>query len=379
MAPKPDRRRRRSLVAAILIVAISALYVVAAWNSAFDRESGGNPAAEQLVAGPFRAKADAARSYTLLRAEENEKAAAAAARAISSDPIDRNPTALLGAALLASGNATGADAAFRVAAQFGWRQSLTQLYWLQVGLATSDWDTAALRMDALLRSDPEMPNADMLLSRFEADAAGRAALSRRLAENPPWTQQYLLPGERFSPKQLALRGETLTALAETGGALGCEPVKAFTEQLVLRGQYDRAESVWDAHCPQAVATGALRDPRFARLELSARPDPLGWRAQSDADLVIRPRDEGGVELENTGIGAMVALSQPVLWNGSRTFAWGADRGERIALTVDCGQPARPDFSQDGRVTLSAPQCPTRHLRVWIAPGSGPVMLPEISS
>ena len=61
--------------------------------------------------------------------------AAAAEQAVRADPIDPRSKALMGAGQLTDRKAVQADRSFRVAARFGWRDPLTQLYFMNAGFA----------------------------------------------------------------------------------------------------------------------------------------------------------------------------------------------------------------------------------------------------
>ena len=112
------------IVASLGLLAFAAL----AGASGLDRMSLFEPALGRLVPEPLRAQG--ARSTAALAITRNQPgpALAAARAAVKADPIDPGSTALLGTAYLLNGQLAEAEAAFRVAARFGWRDPATQAY-----------------------------------------------------------------------------------------------------------------------------------------------------------------------------------------------------------------------------------------------------------
>ena len=163
-----------------MLGAVAAIAVLALGNG-LDRASARNPDLARFVPGFLAAEAHRSTAATALQAGDKPLATAAAARAVASDPIDPRSTALLGASQLAAGQNVKADRSFRIAAKFGWRDPLTQIYFMNAALNAGQPRLAALRIDAVLRQAPNFPVRDMLLAQFEATPQGRAALAERLA------------------------------------------------------------------------------------------------------------------------------------------------------------------------------------------------------
>lgn len=169
----------------------------------------------------------------------------AASRLVAAEPMNGQRLGLLGAARLASGDAAGADAAYRASAEAGWRDAGTQAYWLSRAQDRGDWRQAALRLDALLRTDPQMKNMQNLLAPFEASVEGREALAQTIARPSPWRARYLRALGEISDAQLLARAQVVT---ETGRALACEDVAMLIGRLEERGSAPTARTLRERHC-----------------------------------------------------------------------------------------------------------------------------------
>ncbi|QQN72984.1 hypothetical protein [Croceicoccus sp. YJ47] len=389
MPARPDRTAQRGAsvsgrIAAWAAVAGLLVYGVAAWGSAFDRAAAKTAVAERLVPGPFRAHAHAAAARLALAQENLPAAIAAARRAVATDPIDPDASSLLGSALYVDGQAEAASSAFRVAAQFGWRDEATQIYWLEYARLTGDWDLASLRADALLRAHPSLPLMSRILGPFEENATGRAALAERLAFRPDWTRTYLQPGETTDTEVVRSRARLLAAMPDAGlKPLGCGTVTAMTDRLVRESLFDDAQAVWFAHCERADAANRVQDSQFRQFDLSSQRDPLGWRAVPDGNVrLAKDGADAGLRIELSGPNTKRVLFQPIrIAEPQATIRWTAtdadgDASDRIGISYDCGGPSRPAIGGT-RVTLS-PQCAFGNLNVWLAPGNGPVTLKSVA-
>ncbi|HZF46725.1 MAG TPA: hypothetical protein VEZ26_10330, partial [Sphingomonadaceae bacterium] len=186
---------KTGLAARLLLSGFSLAYLTAAWGSGFDRLSAETPTLERLVPGAFRAEADLSAGAVALARGDGTKALAFAEGAVRNDPLRPQASALLGTARSFANDPQDAEVAFRVSAQRGWRDRLTQIYWYDAAMRANDVERAALRADALLRANPNLEGAAKLLAPLEATAEGRLALARRLAEAPAWSNAYFHAGQ----------------------------------------------------------------------------------------------------------------------------------------------------------------------------------------
>lgn len=373
--------------AVVRIVASAALllYLCAAWGNGLDRLSTASPALERLVPGPLRAQADRSAAAIALARGDSAAALVFARHAVLHDPVDPLSNSLLGSALQFRGDPSRAEAAFRVAAERGWRDRLTQLYWYGVALEAGDAERAALRADALLRAEPFFAASGALLEPLEASAEGRAALARRLAGNPDWAAAYLTVDPEAGAAQLRLKSGIALLAANDGGALDCKAARPLVTVLIQRGMRRDAEGLWRGTCSGGAAAGAagygLADGGFEQLGAESAASPFGWSKHASGDMLVEITDAGvghALSLRNSASVSRLALSQALaLAPGAyRVRAKiGADgAGESgVVVSLDCGaHPRRPpdvrgDIARSGQM-LSVGSCDSQVLGVWLRPG-----------
>ena len=378
--------RRGALLARLGITLLLLAFAGLAGASGLDRLSALVPAIGRNV--PERFQAQAARSATVLAlARTNPDAAIASARrAVASDPFEPASTSLLGTAYLLGQQPAEADAAFRVAARFGWREPATQLYWYQAALLGGDLPRAVDRADALLRTHPGLSTRDEMLLPLESTPEGRAALIVRLAGRPLWLTEYLAPEGDVADETLDRRSLVLAELAAAGTRLGCEPVAYFVSLELTRGARRNAEQVWSGHCPGAELAGGLADGNFARFG-SDDASPFGWRTNLSGDVSVRTidkeRGDRAVGLINRSAVSRLVLRQAVaLEPGTYRLTAVAPAG-RVAASFGCGgPPAVPSLTNgdpaSGGQTLTVERCPTLELGLWVRPSTTEVELDSVA-
>lgn len=367
---------RPARLAVGLVLAIA--YAICAWGSALDRAAPSAPPLARLVPAPLKVQSIRVDAQAALSRERPDIAASLLRRAIARDPVDTRLWSALGVSLLAAGEMEQAHEAFRNSLALGWRDGPTQAYWLDASLRVGDWENAAVRADAILRDDPESPIGRQVLERFEASPEGRHALVERLAAQPYWLDRRYLRAERdVDDAALRRRVPVLVGLAERGVTLGCERTNAVVRAFVWREMYDGARRISEAHCSQDAVTAGVGDGSFAKVDFSGSGDPLGWRFVPSASVAARqaPGDEGLV-MSNEGTAARSILARPVQFPpGAVRLQLVSPDDDRLALSLDCGQPVRPRMG--GSALLDVPDCQTQTLRVWIAGKSRDVRLTGI--
>ena len=362
------------------------LFGALALASGIDRMSVQAPALGRLVPGPLQAQGARATSALAFAREQPVAAVAAARRAVANDPVEPGSTSLLGMAYLLNEQPAEAEAAFRVAARFGWREPATQVYWYQAALDSGDLPRAVDRLDALLRTHPQLPARDLLLSPLESTSEGRAALIVRLAGKPNWLQYYLKPEPELADETVERRSRVLADLAAGATALGCETVAPFVDQALARGARADAERVWTGHCPGSELTWGLADggfERFGRDETS----PFGWRSNLSGDVAVRSVEKGrgnrAVHLVNRSAVSRLVLRQAVALEPGTYRMTAAATGGRVAASLGCGGPpgvpslVDGDPARGGQV-LRVAACSRLELGLWIRPGDGEVELDSVA-
>lgn len=176
-----------------------------------------------------------------------------AGAAVAAHPINADALALLGAAALADGDATTADAAFTAAAQLGWRNPATQLYWFTVGLGLGDARVTAERLDALLRTGHRSRATELALATLEASPRGRAALAAQLAQAPAWRDAFAADTATLSGAALDRRVAVLARARSAGMQVDCGALTAAVKTLVARGSPHPATRLWRATCAAGAA------------------------------------------------------------------------------------------------------------------------------
>ena len=214
-----------------------------------ERAGGGSGAARLLLAGLMLAYALAALASGMERMAAQRAgppADLATARAgFSAQPLSALAAGALAAAEWRAGNGAMAERVFRHAAQLGWREPVTQLYWLQVAAAAGEWDNAAKRYDALLRVDPRRAALAELAAQVEGAGAGRASLARRIALRPHWLADYADPPGPLAESALLARAAVLRE-ADARGALDCGVAARLGRRLVGAGLAQAVDGTWRA-------------------------------------------------------------------------------------------------------------------------------------
>lgn len=356
-----------------------AVFAALALGSGLDRLSASHPGAAKWVPAPFRAEAWRAEAAARLAAGDGRAAGMAAKEALRADPIDPRSTALLGASLLAERKAVPADRAFRVAARFGWRDPLTQLYFMNAAFSAGQPRLAALRLDAVLRQAPFLPVRDMLFAQFEGSPDRRAALAERLALRPAWTEAYLVRSGDLPLASLQARAAIVSSMK--GADWNCDTVEPLVIRLIAKGGVADAKKLWLAQCAQA--SPGIADPRFARLQQTRMPVPFEWNLAASGDISVGPANDGaGLLVRVSGpTSRLVAWQMLTLAPGRYRLSWiaqnpsgGSARGAAIAL--GCSQEEREFVPAHDRgngrfeaeVTIDD-SCIGRYLALWQAPGS----------
>lgn len=371
----------RAFAARALLPAI-AVYIGLALVSGFDRAAAAHPELARWVPAPFAAQAPASAARRFVTSGLAAPALEPARQALAADPLDPGAAGLLGTALLARGQGEAADRAFRHSARLGWREPLTQSYWLELALQRGDIARAVVRFDALARQYSGAPAVTAAADRIEASPAGRAALSARIARGTGWALGYAAVTPADPPERLARRGEVLLGAARLGRRLGCEASAGLAAALAPHDPMLGA-ALWREHCPDASRAGALSDPDFAARR--ARPRvPYEWDIAADGALEAQFRRVEGfsggeaLQLRSTAPSGLRVLSQLVpLTPGRYRLTWLArPQTGRLRAALTCTRDAAMPAPDGVEIVVDA-SCPARWLQFWLTPGSEPVLLGQV--
>jgi hypothetical protein len=372
----------RGALGKLAVLAVAAVYIVCAWGSGLDRASATIPAATRLAPWPFRDEAYRQDAVTALATSNGRLAAVKAREWLRVDPIDYHGAALLGAGYVLQNRAAEADKAFRVAALFGWRDQLTQLYWLDASLGLGDYVRATEHLDALLRVNPDFVGRADAVSQIEQVAQGRQALATRLAESPAWSSVLLADAKTLSDAALDRRVDTLSRAGKMGAKFTCSAIGDYARQLVDRTRPRDARRLWALYCGRGTRGGVPADPRFTALLAGTDMGPFGWNRLPDGDVSLSGAggDGAGQMLigDNTAPSARAVLIQPLdLPPGRYRLAVQGPGLTNAALALDCGSPQRPEFNPQG-VGIATISCEDPVLTLWLAPDSHNVAIRAVS-
>lgn len=367
------------------------VFAVAVAFSGLDRLTARQPEAARLVMAPFRAQADRSAAANYLARQQAPAALRHSERAVAEDPVDQDSAALLGSARFLAGDADGAAAAFRVAARFGWRNVATQIYWYDAALQAGDFEVAADRADAILRTHPfVMSDRDALLAPLESNPQARPVLLDHLAARPNWLGRYLGLDAASSQDLVRRRAETIEQLGESGRPLGCRQVFRVTQTLMAQGNRPLALRVWNANCRRAAVNSPIADASFQQID-SEDASPFGWQVFRSGDVSITVAGDGAggrsVLMQNRASNMRLALQQPVgLARGSyrlsaRVRDENGQPADRLVASIGCGAPPFPagalaTLSGAGQ-TIAAPACDNQFLGIWIKPGGTNVTIDSL--
>lgn len=378
-------RQRRDLSGLAAGVA-AAVYAFAALASGLDRLGADDPVLAGMLPSAVAVQSLRNQASNAQSIGESDKALQLARAAVRRAPIEPSSTAILGAALLGKQDEQGADQAFRVAAQMGWRVPLTQLYWMQTSLAYGDYPNAAIRLDALLRQQPALIRDRKLLDPLERSEEGRAALAARLVERPDWLPPYSIDVWNTAPDVLELRRAVLLDMARDGASLGCVGISQFVQREIDIGNVRGAHEVWSAHCPSA-RDALVYDGEFSLAEVAQTRASLAWTFVGNAGIsvMLEPGARPGTRalaVDGTVQRPKVFVRQLMLLQpGTYRVNWTATTDDgapsaRVVVGFECGKPVEWQqgvVATGGRRTaildLAAP-CETPWLSFALAPGAG---------
>lgn len=310
------------------------------------------------------------------------------ARAVLADPMDAGTSSGLGLARLKLHDGIGAEAAFRVAGQLGWRDKPTQLYWMALSADSGAFPLAAQRADALLRQNANLREQPRLLAALEATAGGRKALAARLVLRPAWFDDYWNKLYLLDPVQLADRVRVLDEPALRPPAMACSDVQVMARLLTEKKDSTRSRSILDRFC-RRKGGAMLVDGGFeaARLGNTAA---RGWQFVGEGGLDVR-LEGGGAQGKAVIVASTLPLRQVFasqalqLAPGRYRVNWrmaGQSGGVTVRLTCtrNAGDFVTPAPVGPGRLTAVAEvgaDCPLQWLDLAVDPGAEPIAVDDV--
>jgi hypothetical protein len=304
---------------------------------------------------------------------------------------------ILGLVSLRAGDTTGARAAFEVSRRLGWRDDPTNQFWLSDAFNHDRIDEAADHLDALLRQTPRYGQRNVLLSGFESDPKGRAALAARLARGPAWREVYFADAGDLSAGDVLMRGLVAERLARDPASRDCALVAPLIGALWRHRQFAQAREIYRLDCAAPGEALVPADGFFRRADPRKAPTELDWSFAAEGAIGVTLEPRAGWRgraaiISNLAPVATAFASQPLaLAPGVHRVTWRAlDQAGAPAAGIDVAVSCRPDEhawtakqladARGGRFTATAtiaPDCPRQWLWLGVAPGANGVAVGEV--
>jgi hypothetical protein len=373
---------------------LAIVYCMLAVGIGLDRASVDRPGLVEWVPDPLRQRGTYNEIRRLVEAGEAGRAVALARQLVDRDPIGAASAASLGLALAADRQNDQATAAFRVSAKLGWREPMTQLYWLQYAIQRGDFDRAVQHFGAMAQQWPDQPLVARAADQLEQDLRGQAAMARSIAAGASWTANYVATQPSLSGDQLMGRAAVLLAAAQSGERLGCDEIGQLVSSLA-DSRPGLAARLWLAHCQRAAPQGSLADGGFEQLGQLASPSPFDWALPGDGALESRAkttgRDGQALFLRSTSPATLAVASQRVaLSAGTYRIGWTSDAAtaataNRLMASLSCRREraqAKPTVGQwraprHELIVHFSGECEAPWLQFWLKPGSAAIEIDNV--
>ena len=206
-------------------------------------------------------------------------------RAFEIAPLKSDALRNLGLIADARGRQASAALIMSRAGRRGFRDVPTQAWLLQQAILRRDYGSAFLRVDALLRTQPDLsdrlfPLIGALLN--EPDAID--PFSRRLATNPPWRASALHYLGRNATDLVPI-----VAIYQALGRLGQSPtyneVATLLERLIANGRYMTAYRLWMSFLPTYART-KMQEPYDGRFKGLPGAPPFNWDFSQTPEVTV---------------------------------------------------------------------------------------------
>lgn len=374
---------------ALLVAAV--LFAALALVSAGDRMSARDPRFTSLIPDSLAVNAFRMQARIALANGDHAAAERLAEKALRRDPMQAQAAALVGATRLELNEIEGAIAAYRLAANLGWREPTTQLFWWSSAMQTGDLAIAAQRVDALLRQRPDFPTRDTLLQPLEATAAGRGELARVLAGSPAWLIPYTRDVYYAPAPLIANRIHVMRQVAAIGLRIGCEHIAHLVNAGVRRGLASEAHKLWADHCAKVDPKALLHDGDFNVTRVEGTRAAFEWQFPGDGsvDVSLAPKESGqALAIRSTSPLKRDVVNQALAAPaGSYRLSWQVvgdppAAARRLAASLECAGrkselAARPQGNRLVADFVLPPGCGTATIAFTIAPGAGSVLLDQV--
>jgi hypothetical protein len=351
-----------------------------------------SPRQFSLGFGAERSKADSA----LMRSDF--KSAIEESRiALWQRPLDQPTLSGLGIAYLLDNRGEKADQIFRVAGKMGWRDSLTQRYWVAQSLQGQAFPEAAQWLDAAARTSGMTDAVQSGFPALEASDQGRAALLQRIRLHPVWLDDWVKQSATLDDTELDERTSVLNAALRAGISPSSQSIASATRSLFQAQRYRAALEFWEA----GMGTGStvesgLWDDDFSRMPIdNSDASPFQWNIVNGSAAQATVEDYNNHKHLSVSSyfssAALVAIQGATLPGGQVKLMWRSDSpGQSASLLyprVRCadGPPLTPvdsgEDKDDQWITVNIPQqnCDAQWVGIWFDPSLSSSKEASISS
>jgi hypothetical protein len=368
------------VVAALGLVVLA----VAAFLNGTDRLAQDLPNSAAIVGWPYDTGAAQARAISEFVQHGPVSAISYARRSILSDPLSSRTVSLLGRSQLAAGQLAEARKTFEVAGKLGWRDELTQIYWLDQAMQSNDLRSASERLDALLRQNPGNEDRDRFLAHVSEGPDGRAMIAERLKKQPVWAASYVTTVRDLSPDELRQRVDVV--LRAGRGLWDCQQTSVFVQGLIGANLLNEAQAVWRMNC--APSNSLVYDGGFDQIDPTEAGAGFEWQLSNRGDVSITASkgSDGNqrLDLAVQGVVSVPIIQQLLLLDPGRyRIIWRTpDTTPAIAGNLRVALSCKQDLREAAVGSLIAGKpdtyildlnvdatCRQRLLTFWLAPGS----------
>jgi hypothetical protein len=249
------------------------------------------PALARLVPPPVQSRAVTALASRAVAEAQWSRAYDLAIQVVRHRPIPASSLSLLAFARSRGGRVADevAVVALSEASARGWRDSFAQTGAIAMALDAERYDVAALRIDALWRTQATTAETEALLQRAFVVPQVRAQLAARAAAGVPWSAAFLgWAGANVPPDQLA---DFLEQASPVAAAHDCKLIAGIAARSVQAAKPRMARQLWSRFCESRSQSSETR-----LVEISsdgAIVGPFDWTYPADSGLV-RSFDKRGV-------------------------------------------------------------------------------------
>lgn len=221
---------------------------------------------------------------------------------------------------------------WRIASALGWRDGPTQLWALQQALLSREYEIAAVRADAFLRTRKSREEYLKLVRAISANPRFAAALAERLKLGPLWRERFFVLQPGASDEEHDGLYEVLRRLAAVGDPATRREAKHLLTSEVRRENYDRVMSLHGMlYGPRPTSGELLADGSFGRPidEYRQSGTLFDWLLPSVQGGTVTIDEETGRSLfvETDGSAERMLLKRYVPLEGGKYQLSYAQRGE----------------------------------------------------